>query len=186
MGHTVQVLEEVKFFWLEECSDLCVSLSSESTIRQKCFSLAPWGWKNRDYLPNVFLEQHSPTDRFFSFESLFRFTQANIPTSSIEKSILLVAHAKRRGRAADRGAAKRKFLYSFPRQESPSLFENNTDIEYTHLINVAPKRAPNDPSHLISLTLYFSLPHWYAISWNANVCVLSGIRLFRTPLTAAH
>lgn len=59
-------------------------------------------------------------------------------------------------------------------------------IECTHLINVAPKRAPNDPSHLISLTLYFSLPHWYAISWNANVCVLSGIRLFRTPLTAAH
>ena len=29
-------------------------------------------------------------------------------------------------------------------------------IEYTHLTNVAPKRAPSDPSHLISLTLYCS------------------------------
>ena len=158
MGHTVQVLEEVKFFWLEECSDLCVSLSSESTIRQKCFSLAPWGWKNRDYLPNVFLEQHSPTDRFFSFESLFRFTQANIPTSSIEKSILLVAHAKRRGRAADRGAAKRKFLYSFPRQESPSLFENNTDYWIHSFNKCSPQEGPqwSQPPDIPDLVFFSS------------------------------
>lgn len=37
-------------------------------------------------------------------------------------------------------------------------------IEYTHLTNVAPKRAPKDPSRLISLTLYCSLPQWYVIS----------------------
>ena len=35
-------------------------------------------------------------------------------------------------------------------------------IEYTHLTDVAPKRAPKD--RLISLTLYCSLPQWYVIS----------------------
>ena len=56
-------------------------------------------------------------------------------------------------------------------------------IEYTHLTNVAPKRAPSYPSHLISLTLHCSstlvcdfleckcmYAQWYPTLWDPIDC----------------